>query len=323
MKKHTINIFTILLFSVLCVSVAQAQQVRVALKGDAYVIKEGKYVALEVGGKIVIGFDEEFTEITTATGNYFAARNEDDADWYLYNRNGKEVVLGDRYTMTYYKLSLVDGTIIAQEKKDSKVKYYSESNPAVEIQVQKANPDHFEKELEKKGGFSPKLAGQRKDIEIMQKALAEVEPIGWFELKENENKGIDLVVDGKVLFNARSFTLISSAEEYKKSNCWFFIITRGDFTQRYGIYGISMYMKDGKKVVENAMLIPYEYSFISHEGGNMIKCSRSAGSPTYFNWWGWNFNRDWRTGQYTSTYNKWVHDKATDKWSLQKQEENK
>ncbi|MCC8146474.1 MAG: hypothetical protein LIO93_08575 [Bacteroidales bacterium] len=318
MKKVIINTFIVLMASVLGVSIVQAQ-VRIALKNNAYVIKGEKYAALEIDGKVVVPDTKHYLDFTTSTGKYFVAEFFD-GNFRLFDRNGQGIPLGGVHY--FYKLSIVDGTIVAQIGEDSPPKYYSESNPSVEIQVQKADPNHFEKELERKGGFSPQLAGQRKDIEIMKKALAEVEPIGWFELRENDNKGIDLVVDGKVLFNARSFTLISDAEEYKKSNCWFFIVTRGDFTQRYGVYGISMYIKEGKKEVENVMTIPYEYTFISHEGGNMVKCSKNTGS-SYFNWFGWNFDRDWHTGKYTSTYKKWIYDKSIDKWTLQKQEQKK
>ncbi|NDV58882.1 hypothetical protein [Bacteroides sp. 519] len=316
MKK--IILISFLILGNLC---CYAQTVRVALHGNSYIIKEGKYASLEVDGKIVVEHENFFIDYKTSTGNYFAAENED-GEFIIIDRTGEEVKLGDNYPTFQYKASMINGTIVVQEHKDSKPKYYSENDPSVELQVQKADPDHFEKELEKKGGFSPKLAGQRKDIELIEKALAEVEPIGWFEVRQNSTKGLDLVVDNKVLFNARSFTLISTAEEYKKSNCWFFITTRGDHYQRYAVYGISMYYKDGKKVVENVMTIPYEYTFMSHEGGNVVKCSKNSGS-SYFNWWGWNFDRDWRTGEYTPTNKKWVHNESTDKWELQKQEENK
>lgn len=318
MKRFLIRGAVTLIVALICSVGAYAQQVRVALKGDAYLIKEGKYVALEVASKIVLDFDEEFTEIITSSGKYFAATDED-GGWYIYNRNGKEVEIGGgSYGSKFDKARMVDGTIIVE--KNGKTHYFNESDLTKEVMPQQASGNFFEEEIERNGGISLELAVQRSEVEKIRKEFAQVDSIGWFSLKNNATKGIDLVVDGKVLFNARSFTLISNAEDYKKSNCWFFIVTRGDYSPRYAVYGISMFLKDGKKEVENTLTIPYEYSFIGHEGGNMVKCSKNAGSPAYFNWWGWRFTRDWRTGQYTSTNEKWVHDESADKWTLQKKE---
>lgn len=304
-------------------SVVFAQQSRVAMKGDAYLLSDGKHVALEVAGKVVIGFDTEFTEIITSTGNYFAARyKEDDSDWYIYDRNGEEVELGGgSYGWSFDKVSMVAGTIIVEEK--GKTYYFSENDLSTAIKPQAAGHDFFEKEIEKKGGFSPKLAGQRADVEAMEKALSEVDPIGWFELRTNDKGSLDLVVDGKVLFTSNSFRLLSDAAEYNKSGCWFFRISRGNNYPRYGVYCIAMFMEDGKKVVQNEMMIPYEYTFIAHDGGNVVRCTKQGGAIEYFNWWGWHFDVDRQTRKFVSTNEKWVYNKATDKWSLIKQESKK
>ena len=294
-----------------------AQQARVALKGNACAVQGEKYVMLEIDGKTVVTEKDGCRNFKTSTGNYFVAEFLNGM-FRLYDRSGKIVPLGGVYL--FHKLSSVDGTVVAQISEETAPKYYSENDLSVEIKAQALEANHFEKEIERKGGFSPKLAGQRADVEAMKKALVEVDRIGWFDLKNNDKGSLDLVVDGKVLFTATSFSLLSDAAEYKKSNCWFFRITRGSHYPRYGVYAISMFMKDGKKVVENAMLIPYEYTFISHDGGNVVKCTTKSGAAHYFNWWGWHFNRDWRTGKYTPTNERWTYDESTDKWALVKQE---
>lgn len=314
-----------LFFTVLLAALAtgpgavSAQQARVALKGNAYMIKDGKAASLEVDGKIVCTLDDGYVDFKTATGNYFAAEF-DDGRFVLLNRKGRSVVLGPRDEIDYYKISLVSGTVVAQKEKDSKPKYYSEKDLSVEITPQAVGANFFEEEIEKKGGFSPKLAGQRADVEAMEKALAEAEPIGYFELRNNDKGSLDLVVDGKVLFTSNSFRLLSDAAEYKKSNCWFFRISRGNHYPRYGVYAIAMFMEEGKKVVQNQMMIPYEYTFIAHDGGNMVRCTKQGGAIGYFNWWGWRFEVDRQTRKFVSTNERWEYDKATDKWSLKKQE---
>ena len=294
-----------------------AQQARAALKGNAYAVQGDKYVMLEIDGKTVVTEKDGCLNFKTSTGNYFVAEFLNGM-YKLFDRSGKVVPLGGAYL--FHKLSSVDGTVVAQISPDTPPKYYSESNLSVEIKPQALDANHFEKEIEKKGGFSPKLAGQRADVEAMEKALAEVEPIGRFELRDNNKGSLDLVVDGKVLFTSNSFRLLSDAAEYNKSGCWFFRISRGNNYPRYGVYFIAMFMEEGKKVVQNEMIIPYEYTFIAHDGGNVVRCTKQGGAIHYFNWWGWRFDVDRQTRKFVSTNEKWVYDKITDKWALVKQE---
>lgn len=300
------------------VSQARAQKASVSLRGNAALVKGDKFAALVIDGKTVVPEDAGYLDFKTSTGNYFVAEFHD-GKYKLLDRQGKPVSLGG--VSIFYKLSSVDGTVVAQTSKESQPKYYAESNLSVEIKPKAVGANFFEEEIEKKGGFSPKLAGQRADVEAMEKALAQVEPIGYFELRNNDKGSFDLVVDGKVLFTSNSFRLLSDAAEYNKSNCWFFRISRGNHYPRYGVYGISMFMEDGKKVVQNMMLIPYEYTFIAHDGGNMLRCTKQGGAIHYFNWWGWRFEVDRQTRKFVSTRERWIHDKATDKWTLVKQEE--
>lgn len=256
MKKNIINTLVILIVSVLCVSVAQAQQVRVALKGDAYVIKEGKYVALEVGGKIVIGFDEEYTEIITSTGKYFAARfGKDDSDWYIHDRNGEEVELGGgSYGSSFDKVSMVDGTIIIENK--GKKHYFSESDITKAIQVQTAGADFFDKGRD----FNPEKMTRDKAASQSEALSAQVAEHGRFEIRQKANsQRQELVVDGKVLLECQEFTIVSDAEYFNKTTCHAFIVKNNGL---YGTFLISLYMKDGKKMVESKQFVPYEYTFM-------------------------------------------------------------
>ncbi|MDR3119036.1 MAG: hypothetical protein LBU44_06410 [Mediterranea sp.] len=117
--KRVVIFMMVMLFAATAATDAFAQQVRITLRGDANLLEEGKYVALEVGGKIVIGFDEEFTEIITSTGKYFAARyKEDDSDWYIYDRNGEEVELGGG---SYRQELMAQGKVVLEVQEFTKI----------------------------------------------------------------------------------------------------------------------------------------------------------------------------------------------------------
>jgi hypothetical protein len=96
-------------------------------------------------------------------------------------------------------------------------------------------------------------------------------------------------VDGKKLFEAKIFWLISTYDYWKKSTCWFFIVKdRVQGRDAYGLYGLSIEMVDGKKVIEAGLDIPLEYSYIgpASTGGTYVKCTTFSGASKIFSWYG-------------------------------------
>lgn len=259
-----------------------AQQARVALKGNAYMIKDGKAASLEVDGKIVCTLNDGYVDFETATGNYFAAEF-DDGRFVLLNREGHSVVLGPRDEIDYYKISLVSGTVVAQKEKDGKPKYYSEKDLSVEITPQTLVPE-----------------------------------AGRFEIRPKPNSTRQQIfVRGKMLDEAQEYKVVSTPEVWNKWGYWILITKNGGY---YGLLGIEVREENGKQIVRKEVLIPHKYTFGIHHDGNMLKFTKRGGVPEWFNWWGYNFENDWRTGKFTPTYKQWVQNKSTGEWSLVKQE---
>jgi len=321
MKKSILYFISITFLVLTFTANVWAQQVRTALKGDAYVIKKGESAALEIGGKIVLGFDKGFTDIKTATGKYFVG-NLKDKNFYLFDRSGKEVQLGKQGTKGYDKISLIDGTIVATDK--GVTRYYSEQDITVEIKPQATGHDFFEKQIEKKTGqpvFNPEKMAQAKATEQAEYLSSLVRADGRFEIRPKPNSNRQQIfVKGKMLHEAQEYKVVSDPEYWNKTGCWALIAKNGG---NYGAILLVVYEEGGKKEELILQVIPYKYSFISHHGGNMLDCTTRSGAPHYFNFGGWNFDSNWRTGQFTPTYKKWVHNKSTDEWTFQKQEEKK
>ncbi|NDV79396.1 hypothetical protein [Dysgonomonas sp. 511] len=290
-----------------------AQQARVALKGNAYVIKEGKYAGLEIDGEVLIPVVTKYwVNFDTSTGKYFVAETEN-GDFCVLDRNGKQVKLGGR--RNFYKASTVDGTIMTQATKDSPPKYFSENNLSVEVKVETASHDFFDKDRV----FNPEKMAQAKASEQAEYLSSLVTPDGRFEIKPKPNSyRQQIFVQGKMLHEAQEYRVLSDPEYWNKTGCWAIMCKNNGY---YGALLLGVYEKDGKQMVEILQTIPYEYTFVSHHDGNMIKATTKSITNHYFNFGGWKFDRDWKTGNFTPEYKKWVKNKSTGKWTLQKQEE--
>ncbi|WP_294078907.1 hypothetical protein [Proteiniphilum sp. UBA5384] len=312
MKRILIRSAAIFIFAAFCSVSAYTQQVRVALKGDAYLLKKGEYIALEVGGKIVIGFDEEFTGITSSDGKYFIA-DYDGEEFYIYDRAGKEVELGGGLTQRYDKIAVIDGTIVVTKKGETR--YYSGDDPSVEIKAQTASHDFFDKGRE----FNPEKMAQAVASEQAKYLSGLVRPDGKFEIRPKPNSNRQQIfVNGKMLHEAQEYKVVSDSEWWSKTGCWAIIAKNSG---KYGAVLLEVYEEDGKKGESVLQVIPYQYSFVSHHGGNMLKCTTISGAPHYFNFSGWKFDFNWK--EFIPTYVKWVHNKSSNEWTLQKQEEKK
>lgn len=315
-----------LFFTVLLAALAtgpgavSAQQARVALKGNAYMIKDGKAASLEVDGKIVCTLEDGYVDFKTATGNYFAAEF-DDGRFVLLNRKGSSVVLGPRDEIDYYKISLVSGTVVAQKEKDSKPKYHSEKDLSVEITPQAVEHDFFEKEIEKKTGqpvFNPEKMAQGKSSEQAEYLSSLVPEAGRFEIRPKPNSTRQQIyVRGKMIDEAQEYKIVSTPEVWNEWGYWILITKNGGY---YGLLGIEVREENGNRIARKEVLIPHKYTYGIHHDGNMLKFTKRGGVPEWFNWWGYNFDNDWRTGKFTPTYKQWVQNKSTGEWSLVKQE---
>ncbi|GAB0481696.1 hypothetical protein KML24007_04420 [Alistipes indistinctus] len=312
MKRILIRSAATLIVALICSVGAYAQQVRVALKGDANLIKEGKYVALEVAGKIVLGFDEEFTEIITSSGKYFAATDED-GGWYIYDRNGKETEIGGgSYGSKFDKARMVDGTIIVE--KNGKTHYFNESDLTKEAVVEQAAHDFFDKGRD----FNPEKMTRDKASTEAERLSALMPPENRFEIRQKSNsQRQEVVVHGKVVHEAQEYTVLSDEEWFKEKEFWVLVAKNNG---KYGVVAINAYAdkETGKREGYAVQMVPYEYSFARfHDGtGPMITCTTMSGARTHFNYYGWNFDHDYRTGKYTGTKKRWVYDEATEKWML-------
>ena len=274
------KIALIVLCAFITVPAVLAQQVRIALKGDAYIIKEEKYAGLEVDGEVLIPVSTKYwVNFSTSTGKYFVAETEN-GTFNVLDRKGKQVKLGDY--RNFYKASVVDGTIMTQATKDSPPKYFSENNLSiVEVKVEQAEADFFDKDRV----FNPEKMTRDKAVEQSKLLSAQVEPHGKFEIRQKANsQRQELVVDGKVLWEAQEIVPITDAKFFNKTTCWGFIVKNGGL---YGTYGLSLYMKDGKKCIEHQQFIPYEYTFIRADAQpGIVRCTTKSSTLKLKAWTG-------------------------------------
>ena len=309
MKK--LVLFSILICCGICFS--YAQKVKVSLNDNAYMIKGDKYAALEINGKIVIPDTKYYTDFTFK-GKHFIAEFID-GSFMLLDREGNKVKVGGVFVFS--KLSIVDGTIIAQISKDGEARYYSEDNPSVELKVQKAGHDFFDKDRK----FNPEKMAQAKATLQADSLSKLVRADGKFEIRPKpDSYRQQIFLKGKMMHEAQEYNVISGVEDWNKTGCWMLIAKNNGL---YGVVAVEIWEEDGKKGMQVLQTVPYEYTFALHHNGNMVKCTTRSVTSHWLNWWGWKFDNDWRTGKFTPTNMKWILDKSTNKWALQKQEEKK
>ncbi|GHV09470.1 hypothetical protein FACS1894162_0050 [Bacteroidia bacterium] len=272
--KNVISVFVMaamVLFS--ATSFAQTnKEVRVSLKGNAYMVGNENALGLEVNGKLVV------------TKNYRDFKTDDDGKYFAVEaKDGKYGVCDSKgtfiYKCVYYKTWVTGGTIRVQETASSTPKFYNTSAPTVEVKVTALDPLTFSPEIKKAHEIAERQAAAVK----AQDAFAS------FEFKTNSKGRQELYVDGKKLYEAKTFNLISTYDFYKKTTCWVFIVTdkvSGYGKDAYGLYVLSIYNDNGKKGIETGLNIPYEYSYMSpsHTGGPVVICTTFSGAEKRFGW---------------------------------------
>ena len=230
-------------------SFGQAKEVRVALKGNAYMVGNENGLGLEVGGKLLVAKNYRNFQ-TDGAGTHFAVEAKD-GKYGVCDAKGSFI-----YKCTYYKAQITGDLIRLQATASSEPKFYNTSTPTIEVKVTKLDPNAFNPEIKE---------NYRLNAEKAEKIAAQ-DAFAAFEFKMNDRGRQELCVDGKKFFEAKKFYLISTYDFYKKSTCWVFIVTdrvSGLGKDAYGLYILSIEAINGKKVVETLLSIPLEYSYIS------------------------------------------------------------
>jgi hypothetical protein len=249
---------------------AQTKEVRVSLKGNAYMVGNENGLGLEIGGKLVVTKNYRNFQ-TDGAGTHFAVEAKD-GKFGGVDRKGTFI-----YKCTYYKAQITGNLIRLQSTASSTPKFYRTATPTTEEKVTAVDPNAFNPEIRAVHELTVKKA----------KAIAEQDPFTAFEFKTNSRGWQELYVDGKKLFEARTFSLISTYDFYKKSTCWFFIVKDKG---AYGLYALSIYTdkNTGKKALEALLTVPIEYRYMARSptGGAVVICTTFSGAEKRFDWLG-------------------------------------
>jgi hypothetical protein len=273
----TRNLISVLMmFAMIILSATSSAQtgkdVRVLLKGNAYMVGNENGLGLEVNGKLVVAKNYRDFK-TNDQGQYFAVEAKD-GKYGVCDTKGTFI-----YKCTYYKAEITSSFIRLQTTANAEPKFYSTSAPTTEVQVQKADPLMFDVKTKTMHELS----------EAEAKKIAAQDPFAAFEFRTNSKGRQELYVDGKKLFEAKTFDMISTYDFWKKSTCWIFIVTdrvSGYGKDAYGLFALSIYNNNGKKALEFALVVPLEYSYVSpsHTGGAVVICTTFSGATKRFGW---------------------------------------
>jgi len=253
----------------------QQNQVRVPKGPNAYMVGDQNGVGLEVNGKLVVAKTYKDFQ-TDDKGTHFAVETKD----------GKYGVCDSKgvfiYKCTYYKAQITGGTIRLQTTASSEPKFYNTASPTTEVTVTKVDPN----------AFAPDIQENHRAAIAKAKEMSALDPFAAFEFKTNSRGWLELYVDGKKLFEARKWYLISSYDFYKKHKCFIFIVTdkvSGRGKDAYGLYGFGVKTVNGKKEVETSLILSYDYSHITpHPSGSpAVVCTTFSGATKYFDWFGY------------------------------------
>lgn len=248
-------------------------QNRVTVSGNANMVSnDNNSWALEVGGKVVTGYD--YAHFKSTNGVYFAVENKD-GKWGICDNAGTFL-----FPCVYAKTSVSDNTAMLYETADGAPKFYDCAARKF-VQAEQADADFFDKGRE----FDPTKMTQAKAEEQAKMLSAQVAPHGKFEIRQKANsQRQELVVDGKVIWECQEFRILSTAEDFNRTTCWAFIVKDKGY---YGTYVISLYMKDGQKQLEHQQFIPYEYTFIkADEHPGIVRCTTKSGAVVLRAWTG-------------------------------------
>lgn len=249
-------------------------QSSVTVAGDAKMVsKDNASWALEVGGKVVTGYD--YVHFKSTDGVYFAVEAKN-GKWGICDNTGAFL-----FDCTYAKTTVSGPTAVLYETADGSPKFYDCAAKKY-VEPQQVGADFFDKDRE----FDPTRMTQAKASEQARMLSAQVTPDGRFEIRQ---KGIrqELVAHGKVILEAQEFKIITDAKYWDRTGCWGFIVKDKGL---YGTYIFQTYEENGKLYLEGRQLIPYEYTFIklddNYKDKGIVRCTKRGGAIDLRAWTG-------------------------------------
>lgn len=272
MKTNRILSFAAVVLMLFSVGSLFAQS-SVSVAGNAKMVsKDNASWALEVGGKVVTGYN--YAQFKSTDGVYFAVEAKN-GKWGICDNTGAFL-----FDCTYAKTTVSGSTAVLYESADGSPKFY-DCAARKYVEAQQVGADFFDKDRE----FDPTRMTQAKASEQAKMLSAQVAPHGKFEIRQKANSNRqELVVDGKVVWECQEFRILSSAEDFNRTTCWAFIVKDKGY---YGTFVMSLYLKDGKKQLESQQFIPYEYTFIKQdEHPGIVRCTQKGGAIEYRAWTG-------------------------------------
>lgn len=249
-------------------------QSSVTVAGNAKMVsKDNASWALEVGGKVVTGYD--YAQFKSTDGVYFAVESKN-GKWGICDNTGAFL-----FDCTYAKTSVSGPTAVLYETADGSPKFY-DCAARKYVEAQQVGADFFDKDRE----FDPTRMSQAKATEHAKMLSAQVTPDGRFEIRQ---KGIrqELVAHGKVILEAQEFKIITDAENWNRTGCWGFIVKNKGL---YGTFILENYEEDGKVHLDSMQCIPFEYTFIklddNYKGKGIVRCTKRGGAIDLRAWTG-------------------------------------
>lgn len=237
-------------------------QSRVSIAGKADMVSnDNKSWALEVNGKVVTGYN--YSHFKSTNGAYFAVEDKN-GKWGICDASGTFL-----FKCQFAKTSVSDNTAMLYSSLDAAPKIY-DCKTKTYVEAEQAGADFFDKGRD----FNPEKMTRDNSVEAAKALSAQVPEYGRFEIRMNGIRQ-QLVVDGKVLYEAQEFTVLSTAADFTRTGAWFFIVKNKGL---YGTYGLALWEKDGQKKMEHKMFVPLEYTFIRpDETPRMVRCTSKSG----------------------------------------------
>jgi hypothetical protein len=290
MSKRNLSsvvVAVVMFFSVTAVF-GQSQDVRVALKGTAYMVGNANGLGLEVGGKLVV--PKTYSDFKTDDGKFFAVQGKDNK-WGVCNAQGKFI-----YQCIYYKTYVSVGTIQIQEKQGGTSKFYNTATPTTEVKVTKLDPLAFDPATKK---------SHERAIEAAQE-IAEQDSFTEFEFRENERGRLELWINGTFdlyeykttadtsgtvqkitggtkLFEAKDMYIASNYDSYKKTGNWYIVVEdRINSRDVKGLFLFNITNRAGNKYVSTVLCLPIQYQYVRF-CDNVVICTEFSGAEKYFN----------------------------------------
>jgi hypothetical protein len=198
-----------------------------------------------------------------------------DGKWGVVNRSGTFI-----YKCTYYKAQITGDLIRLQATANEEPKFYNVKTPTTEIKVTRVDAN----------AFSPEIQSAHRRMEAKALEIAIQDPMASFGFQPGTGGRQALYVDGEKLFEAKTWSLISTYEYYKESATWVFIVQdRIQGRDVEGVYGLNIYMNENTgRGHESYLIVPMEYSYIgpASDMEHAVKCITFSGAPKYFTWSG-------------------------------------